>query len=445
MIGMKLTKRLAIAIVAIWSALAPTLVSAGPAIIRDAEVEDIIRGYATPLLQAAGISPGDVSLILVNDNAINAFVAGGMNIFIYTGLLRKAGGPDEVIGVLAHEIGHISGGHIARLGAEIERASVQALLTTILGVAAAIAAGRGDVGAAVIAGGQGTAVRGLLAHTRVQESAADQAAFRFLDASGRSASGLIDLLGRLVDQELISSRHQDPYIQTHPLSRDRLTSAQAFMARTRPGATASANERARFARMQAKLAGFMDPPALTISRYAGQDPNARYARSIAHYRRGDLGNAIPLIDGLIQEAPNDAFLYELKGQMLFENGRAQEAAAAYDTAVTLRPDDPTLLAPAGRALVALGDAQSNERAIVMLRRVTLKEPRNPGAWRELGIALGKRGDIGDSSVALAEAAMLQGRKGDAIMQAKRAQHHLNKGSTGWLKAEDILRATKPEK
>jgi predicted Zn-dependent protease len=158
-----------------------------------------------------------------------------------------------------------------------------------------------------------------------------------------------------------------------------------------------------------------------------------------------LGNAIPLIDSLIQEAPNDAFLHELKGQMLFENGRARDAAAAYDTAVTLRPDDLALLAPAARALVALGDAQSNERAIVMLKRVTLKEPRNPGAWRELGIALGKSGDIGDASVALAEAAMLRGRKSDAILQAKRAQHHLNQGSTGWLKAEDILRATEPEK
>ncbi|MEK9903702.1 MAG: M48 family metalloprotease, partial [Rhodospirillales bacterium] len=171
---MKFSKHLAVVAVAIWATLTPIVTSAGPAVIRDAELEDIIQGYMTPLLQVAGIAPGDVRLILINQPDINAFVAGGMNIFVYTGLLRKAETPDEVIGVLAHEIGHIAGGHIARLGSALENASTQAIASAILGVAAAIASGRTDVGAAVTAGGQSSALRGVLAHTRTQESAADQ-------------------------------------------------------------------------------------------------------------------------------------------------------------------------------------------------------------------------------------------------------------------------------
>ncbi len=440
---MKSTKRLAVAAIAIWAALAPTLASARPAVIRDAEIEDIIRGYATPLLQSAGIPPGDVDLVLVNDNAINAFVAGGMNIFIYTGLLRQAKSPDEVIGVLAHEIGHIAGGHLARRGAEMERASTEALLSMVLGVAAAVAAGRADVGAAVAVGGQSTAVRGLLAHTRAEESAADQAAFRFLEGTGHTAQGLADLLGRLADQELVSSRYQDPYVRTHPLSRDRLATAIAFVERTPVGASASPAERARFSRMQAKLAGFSDPPQKTLDSYVGDDADSRYARAIAHYRRGDLSQTLPLIDGLIAADPKDPFLHELKGQMLFENGRLQAAVEAYQAAIALRPKDPVLLAPAAAAMVE--DGRDIGRAIELLQHVTLKEPRNPGAWRQLGIAFGKQGDIGQASVALAESAMLNGQKDDAILQARRAQGLLPEGSTGWLKAEDILRAALPRK
>lgn len=433
-----------VAAVAIWAAIAPALAGAQPAVIRDAETEDIIQGYATPLLQAAGLSPADVDLILVRDRAINAFVAGGMNVFVFTGLLRTAESPDEVIGVIAHEIGHIAGGHIARLGAEIERASAQALLASVLGVAAAIASGRADVGAAVVAGGQGGATQSLLAHSRVQESAADHAAFGYLSQTGRSAAGLAALLGRLADQELISARYQDPYVRTHPLSRERLATARATVAREGPGiSAASAAERARFRRMQVKLAAFLDPPARTLAAFDGNAPNDRYARSIAHMRRGDLGQALPLIDGLIAESPKDPFLHELKGQMLYENGRPRAAADAYRAAVALRPNDPALLAPAAGAFAEV-EAYLPEAAEMLETTVRL-EPRNPSAWRRLGIVLGKLGDIGGASVALAESAMLAGRRGDAALQARRAQRHLKKGSAGWLKAEDILRAAEAPK
>ncbi len=440
---MKFSKHLAVVAVAIWATLTPIVTSAGPAVIRDAELEDIIQGYMTPLLQVAGIAPGDVRLILINQPDINAFVAGGMNIFVYTGLLRKAETPDEVIGVLAHEIGHIAGGHIARLGSALENASTQAIASAILGVAAAIASGRTDVGAAVTAGGQSSALRGVLAHTRTQESAADQAAFRYLEGTGQSVQGIVDMLKRLSDQELLSSRYQDPYVRTHPLSRDRLETAKAFLSRSQfKSAMRSTTDLERFRRIQAKLAAFIDPPSKTLSNYQNTGPIDRYARAIAHYRRGDLGQAIPLIDGLIASSPNDPFLHELKGQMLMENGRSTEAESSYNTALQLRPGDPAIMLPAATAILeSRGDTA---KAIQILQDVTFREPRNSSAWRQLGISYGKQGNIGEASVALAEAEMLNGQKDNAVFQAQRAQHHLPKGSAGWLRAEDILRALSPK-
>ncbi len=233
-------------------------------------------------------------------------------------------------------------------------------------------------------------------------------------------------------------------MRTHPLSRDRLATAQRFVDRQGAGAIAATPaERRRFARAQAKLAGFIDPPVYTLDKHRSDSETDRYARAIAHYRRGDLAQAIPLIDGLIAEAPEDPFLYELKGQMLLENGRAKEAAAAYREAVRLRPDDPAILSPAAHAYMEAGE--EGQTAVAMLQRVTLHEPRNAGAWRRLGIAYGKQGDVGNASVALAEAAILNGRKSDAVIQARRAQGLLPQGSAGWLKADDILRAADPER
>lgn len=436
------------AAVVLWTALVPASLNARPAVIRDAEIENIIRGYATPLLQAAGIAPGDARLILVRDNQINAFVAGGMNIFIYTGLLRSVDSPDEIRGVLAHEIGHIAGGHIARLGAELERASAEALLSTVLGAAVAVAAGRAVAGAAVIVGGSGSAQRGLLSHTRTQESAADHAAFRYLEGSGYSAAGMVAMLDRLAGQELISDTYQDPYVRTHPLSRDRVRSAKAFVERSRNrGRVATAAELATYERIKAKLAGFIDPPQRTLDRFAANNPSvpAQYARAIAQYRRGDLAAALQGVNGLISQAPNDPYFHELKGQMLYENGRVQESAASYEAAVALLPNEPALMGPAAKAMMEAGGPERTTRAIQMLERVTLLEPRNPSAWLHLGIGYGKMDRIGEASVALAEANMLNGRKADAGLQARRAQHHLKDGTPGWLKAEDILRTIEQQK
>lgn len=409
-------------------------------LVRDAEVENIIRVYAAPVFRAADLDPDAIRVHLVNDDALNAFVAGGLNLFLNTGLLIRSENPSQLIGVIAHETGHIAGGHLTRLGEAVESASAEALLSILLGAAAAAASGRGDVGTAVMMGGQQAAGRSLLRYSRTQESAADQAAVRLLDAVGISAQGLLSFMEILGEQELLVSERQDPYVRTHPLSRERVAFLRHHVeASTASGAALPPEFSEMHRRLRAKLFAFLKPPPLTFQRYKADDPalEARYARAIAHYRKPELDKALALIDGLIGERPDDAYFHELKGQMLFENGRARDALEPYRRAVALLPDSPLLRIALAQVQTAVSDAALLEDAREHLTRALVKERDNYSAWRLMAIAAGRLGDEGMAALAMAEQALLGRRLGDAAAHADRAARLLSANSPSWLRAQDI--------
>ena len=415
----------------------------GLSIIRDAEIEGIIRAYATPLFEAAGLNPGDIRIRLINDPTLNAFVAGGQNIYIHTGLILESDGPDALIGVIAHETGHIEGGHLSRTSAALEDASAIQMIGTILGVVAAVGAGSGDVGQAVILGSQSAGVRSFLKYSRTQESAADQAAMRLLDDTGRSAKGLASFLGTLEDQEVLSTRLQDPYAQTHPLSRDRLDTLRAHI-QSSPYSDnpPSDDDVLSHAIMVAKLYAFINPLQYTLRTYPESDQSfpARYARAIAYYRNADLKTALPLLDSLIEEMPRNPFLQELKGQMLFEHARPREALEAYREAVHQVPNEPLLLIELARVELETGDPELIDAAIEHFRQVHRLHAGSSFTWRQLGIAYGRKGDVGMSSLALAEAELRAGNLGNAKFQAQRAEKMLESGTSAHLQAQDVLKA-----
>ncbi|MDP7625470.1 MAG: M48 family metalloprotease, partial [Rhodospirillales bacterium] len=291
----------------------------GISMIRDAEIENTIRGYATPLLEAAGLEPSSIRIHIVNDNTLNAFVAGGQQIFINTGLLMKSQNAGQIIGVLAHEIGHISGGHLIKAATAQKDVSAAVLLGYLLG-GAAIIAGQPDAGAAVIQLGGQIGVKQYLSFNRTQESAADHAALRFLDRTGQSAQGLLEFLEVLEDQELLSARNQDPYVRTHPLTRDRIDSLRHHLEQSRlADKPIPDSSRVNHARMKAKLIGFTQGLTRTLQAYPENNDtlDGQYARAIAYYRQPNLKKAIGLIDSLISKFSNDPYFHELKGQIYF--------------------------------------------------------------------------------------------------------------------------------
>ncbi len=413
-------------------------------LIRDAEVENTIRTYATPLFETAGLNPRDVHIYIINNRTLNAFVAGGLNMFFNTGFLLKTRSASEVIGVIAHETGHLAGGHIARFSSQINTANRLSTLTTILGVLTAVATGRGDAGAAIVQGGQGLLLGNILAYSRGQESAADQAALTLLDRTGQSAAGLYNFLRTMENQEFLSSTNQDPYVRTHPLTRDRLRLMEDHLkASPYKAALPAAALEERHRRMIAKLYAFIEHPTTVLRTYAGDNSiSGRYARAIAQYRIAALDKALPLIDDLIASEPKNPFFHELKGQMLFENGRILDSVGPNAEATRLAPEEPLLRLGLARSQLELNDPALTKEAIRNLLLVTQADPDYAFGWDQLALAYGRDGQLGLAALSQAEAALRRGRKKDALSHATRAEKRLDKASSAWLRLQDIKRAAK---
>lgn len=411
-------------------------------LIRDAEIENIIRIYATPLFQASGFSPQAIKVFLVQDSSLNAFATTGLRMFIHTGLLMKAEDPLEVIGVIAHETGHIAAGHMITRPDAARSASTAVIASYVLGLAAALASGRGDVGVAIVAGGKDIAIKNLLSYSRGQESAADQFAVNVLNGTQQSPRGLLEFLRLVGGQEALLRSQQNPYLRTHPVTAERISFLEDQVARSAYGQKpAPPNLIALHARMRAKLFGFLQTPAQVLLRYPESDTSlaARYARATTYYRAGQIDKSLTLITGLIADFPDDPYFRELKGQILFDDGRIPEAVPEYEAATRLLPDSSQLHLLAAQALLELDKQDQNAAALVHLEKTLQDEPRNSFAWRLTAIAHGRQGNVGMTALSLAESANLRGRAGEALKQSKRAQRILAEDSPAWLRAHDLQR------
>lgn len=414
---------------------------AAPSRIRDAEIEHTLRAFADPILETAGIPRADVNIFILQDPSINAFVAGGKNIFIYTGLLLATDSPDMVIGVIAHETGHIAGGHLARGAEKMQNAKLGALLSYILGAAAGIAGGSGQAGAAVISAGQQALQRNLLAFSRANENAADQAGLSYLDAIDISAEGFLKMLEVLRNQEnLRFGQKTNGYTLTHPLSKERIMNIRSHVSQVGHKEASDAFKEMH-ARMVAKLSGFLDPPEQTFQQYPESDKSipARLARAVAWYKTPDVDKALVEVDSLIAERPKDPFFYDLKAQILFENSRVKEAVATYEKAIALLPDAPLIRTDLARAQLALEDPALLAKATENLEKATEQDHTNPVSWRLLATAYGKQDKLGLSHLALGEEALLQNDTKIATREADEAMKALPTGSPSRLRAIDVKR------
>jgi predicted Zn-dependent protease len=413
-----------------------------PIVIRDAETEAMIRAFAAPLFAASAVSPGLVRITLLQDRTLNAFVAQGNRMFLHSGLIQRAEAPEEFAGVLAHEIGHIAGVHLMLLPEQLRAAMLRSVGAMLLGGLAGAVTRSGDAAMGAIMLGQSTAMADLYAFTRAQEQAADQAAITYLSRAGWPVSGLETLLARMLDQELLAVSRQDPYVRTHPLSRDRLQFVREQRARfgDRPGALPPALVQS-FRMVQAKLDGFLDPPNTTFARRPAEsrDPADRYARAIAEHRAGRSDAAVAMLAGLIREQPGSPWLHELRGQMLFEARRLAEALPAYRQAARLAPSEPLIRLNLARVLIETGEAANLRSATQELRAALSRDREDAFAWRLLGIAEGRLGNQAAADVALAEEALLRGDAAQARSLAARAEQALPPGPAR-LRAADLRRA-----
>lgn len=410
--------------------------------LRDAELEHFLHQIADPIFEVAGVRPEDVTIVIVDDTSLNAFYAGGQAIFVHTGLILETENVDQVIGVIAHETGHMIGGHVQRFDEAIKPATNISILGLLLG-AAAIAGGAPEAGIGLITGSQGVAQRTVLKFRRVQEASADLAAAQFLKDSHQSGRGLLEVFEKFRYQELLSGYLIDPYVLTHPLSGDRIdTMTDRFKTSPYWETPTDPEFQAAYLRVKAKIQGYIWPAPSTLGRYPPSDTSipARYARIYGYNKALEWEKAMAEADALIAEYPDDPYYREIKGQTLLENGKVRESLPELEAAARLAPAEPLILTLYGQALAALEEPESDKKAVEILERAAMLDSYNSFAWYQLALVYTRTGQQPLADLASAERFMLMRDPGRAAMMASRAVEGLDHGSPKWLRAQDIRQA-----
>ena len=408
-------------------------------LLRDSETELLFKNISDPLISAAGLDPKSVRVVLLNDPEINAFVAQGQVVYIHSGLLTASDNVGQLQGVIAHELGHVAGGHAIRGSEGAKQATVITILSLVLG-AAAIAAGAGDAGLGIISAGQQAALGTYLAFSRAQESTADLAGASYLSKAGVSGKGSLEFFKKLQNQEYrLAIYAKDSYDRTHPLSSERIATLEQLYhqdsAWSRP--TDPALE-ARFQRVKAKLIGFVTPKVAVI-RYPEGDQSiaAHYARAYAYHLGAYPDKANAEADALLKTAPDDPFFLELKGQILLEGGQPKDAIAPLRRAVAEAPDMPMIAVMLGHALISSEKPENFAEAKQVLKNAVNRDNDNPFAWLQLGIVYDREGDEPRAALATAERNNLTGENKLALSSAKMAMAGLKPGTPDYLRAQDI--------
>ena len=420
-------------------------------VLRDTESEQLLREYTRPILRAAGMEKQNIQMVIINESAFNAFVADGRRIFVNYGAMMQSDTPNQIIGVLAHETGHLAGGHLSKLREQLAAAQTQMIIAMLLGAGALVAGARSgnansglaNAGAAAMSAPQEVIRRTLLSYVRQQEENADRAGVKFLTATGQSAKGMYETFKRFTNESLFAARGSDPYVMSHPMPAERVA-ALAGLARSSPYWDKKDDPalQLRHDMVRAKISAFMERQDTVYRRYPLSNDSlpARYARAIATYRHGDLRSAIAQIDALIQLQPANPYFYELRGQALLEGGKPAEAIVPLRKAVQLSNNAPLIEMLLGQALVATNNNAHTEEAIAILRAAVARETEAPIGYTQLAMAYGRKGDLAQADLASAQAAFLRGDNKTARDLASRAKTRFAIGTPGWVKADDIVSA-----
>jgi predicted Zn-dependent protease len=451
----KKLKKLTALTAAVALAIAPTAALAqqnkGPSTLRDTESEQLLREYTRPILRAAGLEKQNIQMVIINEAQFNAFVADGRRIFVNYGAIMQSDTPNQIIGVMAHETGHLAGGHLSKMREQMAQAQTQMIIAMLLGAGAMVAGARGgngnngltNAGAAAFAAPGEMIRRNLLSYVRQQEENADKAGVKFLTATGQSAKGMYETFKRFTDESLFAARGTDPYVQSHPMPAERVRALEE-LARSSPYWDKKDDPalQLRHDMVRAKISAFMERQDTVYRRYPMSNTSlpARYAHAITTYLHGDLRSALAQIDGLIAQQPNNPYFYEVRGQALLEGGKPAEAIAPLRKAVQLSNNAPLIEMLLGQALVAANNTANTDEAISILRAAVARETEAPIGYMQLAMAYGRKGDYAQADLASAQAAFLRGDNKTARDLASRAKTRFAIGTPGWVKADDIVSA-----
>ena len=414
--------------------------------IRDTEIENTLYSWTKPILKVAGLEKNNLKIHIVADKRINAFVTNGQNMFLNTGLIIKAGSASGLIGVIAHEIGHIKAGHIIKMKQAAKKLQNNQLITSLLGMGLLIATNSNDnfnddrmeIAKTALSIGPSIANRSFFSFSRSNEYVADTLAIDFLKGVKRDPKSLSIILEKLYGQELLLIERQDPFLRTHPLSKARMD-----LIRQKTSLADNYNEsnfdKVSYSRIKAKLEGFLENPGRTLLNNTDNSISSRYARAIAYFRVPLYKKSIEEINSLLKDYPNDPFFIELKAQILSENGKIKEAIKYYKEALKILPKSTLIMLPLCNLLLEDNkNLKDIKEANNYLNFIVKKEPENIYAWHLKGISHNRLGEPINANLSAAEEFLRRGDFKNAKFFADKVISATKKFSSENLRASDII-------
>ena len=406
-------------------------------LISDEETEIFLHRTLQPIFKAADTDFNPRRIYIVNDKSLNAFVTDGNNMFVTVGTLMAADSQNEISGVLAHETGHIEGGHLLRHKIQSREVQRMTLASMLLGSAAGIAAGRADVSIAAILGSQSSAMNSMLTYQVSEERSADEAAVKLLKKINQSPEGMLRFMKKIQKRNTLQGIEETSYFRTHPVTSERI----AFMEKAAKESQApkTGAQEKDFERIRAKLYAYIEDPKATLQKYPetnGSIP-ARYARAIAYFKKMEMPKALGLINGLIADEPQNPYFYELKGQMLLETGQIAQAADIYRQALKLRPNSSLFKLNLAQAMLENSPSAADQKQIVDLLNQVLVYNPDSYAWILLSRAYGMQQNAAGYNYAAAEYSLLTR---DIRLAKQQAEQALKSSPSPALrlKLEDLL-------
>jgi len=413
--------------------------AAGISIIRDDETEKLLKEITDPIIRAVGLDSDSIEIVIVNDPSINAFVSGGQRIFIHTGLIAEADDVSTVIGVLAHEAGHIKGAHIIQKGSDYEKANYGAIAGYVLGLGSVLAGAPAEAGLAISSASQNIAMRNLLSYSRDYENAADTVALEVCKKIGVTPRGLVNLLRKIQSEQKISGDIVDKYMLTHPVSEERIKYIENYIKKHPEIDKKPAEEiQKKFLMVKAKIYGFLYSSKKTKQIYQGKTTDeALYALSVIKHREAKFSESDNYLNQLIARYPSNYYFYELRAQFLFERGKVDQSISEYRKVLIKLENSVLIRLKLANALLNKKDAASYQEAVSQLKAALLSEPRNISLTNQLGLAYGKLGNLGTSYLYFAESSIIAKNLNNAKFYLQKAERYINKASPEFIKLTEL--------
>ncbi|MFQ6729709.1 MAG: M48 family metalloprotease [Alphaproteobacteria bacterium] len=405
--------------------------------INDTETEKLLADLIQPLANAAKIPDGRLKIHIVDDDDFNAFVSGGEDVYIYTGLLKQIKTPNALQAVVAHEMGHMLGGHTAQMADRLSAEMKRTMLIQALGVGLMVAGGNPSLGAGVLAGSSGIAQQSMLAFTRDEERIADNMGVNLMIDAGQNPNGFVTVFEQMRDLTGELESKINPNRINHPLTNERLNNVKSQIKQSdiKNTHTAQPDE---YEMVRAKLIGYLDNSKSVLAKYPYTDKSspALYARAIANMRNGNLDGAKMGVQTLISRMPDNPYMYELMGDIEYQFGHYDDSVRAYEQALKLTKNAPQIQTALALVLTERKKPNDDTRAIELCKASLLSEPTAFTYW-VLARAYGDN-DNGRSAWAMAEYYHMNKKEDEAKKYAKIAQKHLKKTDPEYIKAGELV-------